>query len=508
MKLVQCVPNFSEGRDPAKVQAIVAAIREAGVVLMDIEMDKDHHRSVVTFVGAPDAVAEGAFRGAKKAVELIDMRRHKGEHPRMGATDVIPFTPLFGVDLKECVALSQKLGERLAKELDIPVFLYGFSATRPERENLANVRKGEFEGLSEALGKDSSRNPDFGQPKIHPTAGATAVGAREQIINFNVNLATGDMNLAKEITKKIRTSSGGLPYLRAKEIELSDPGKVQVSTVLTNYPVTGLSAVYRQVDSLARAAGAAIAETELIGLVPAAALEHFAIEELRVKGFDPAKQVLESKLLELLAGETNSSSASGSSWESGLGAICDALAAPLPVPGGGSASAAASAMGASLAMKVFQIRLKKSLKTGENGRGEAKIKELITRVSHWAQQLRRLAVDDAVSYQAVADAYRLPKTDPKRGEAIQEALKKAAETPLTTLRTTVECAMILAGEKELVPGSMASDYQVGLGLLAAGGRGAKENVLINLPLIEDEAYKNRLSAQAEALEASLKERLG
>ncbi|MBI4668782.1 MAG: glutamate formimidoyltransferase, partial [Elusimicrobia bacterium] len=327
MRLIQCVPNFSEGRDRAKVEAIVAAIRQApGVVVLDIKMDKDHNRCVITYVGSPEAVAEGAFLGAKKAMELIDMRTHKGEHPRMGATDVIPFTPLFGVSIAECVALSKKLAEKLAKELQIPVYLYGFSAAKPERENLANIRKGEYEVLAQVLGNDPSRDPDFGPARIHPTAGATAVGAREQIINFNVNLNTSDMNLAKDIAKRIRTSGGGLPHLRAKEIELGGQGNVQVSTVLGNYKVTGLKTVSENIEKIAGPAGVSITESELVGVVPSRALEECAMSHLRVKGFDPDKQILEIKLLELFLSrlEGRADSGAGISWENGLNAFCDA----------------------------------------------------------------------------------------------------------------------------------------------------------------------------------------
>ncbi|MEK7745912.1 MAG: glutamate formimidoyltransferase, partial [Elusimicrobiota bacterium] len=252
MRLVECVPNFSEGRDKAKVEAIAAAVRSAaGVRVLDVETDPDHNRCVLSFVAPVEAAVEAAFRGAKRAVELIDLNLHKGEHPRMGAVDVIPFIPVAGTTIADCSALAAELGARIGSELGVPVYLYDRAARRPERADLAKVRKGQFEGLREELGKNPDRDPDFGPRRIHPTAGAVAVGAREQIINFNLNLKGVSMEAAKGIAKKVRTSGGGLPSLRAKEIALAAPaengpraaqGLAQISTVLTDYRVTSLAA--------------------------------------------------------------------------------------------------------------------------------------------------------------------------------------------------------------------------------------------------------------------------
>ncbi|MBI4063219.1 MAG: glutamate formimidoyltransferase [Elusimicrobia bacterium] len=511
MKLIQCVPNFSEGRDRSKVQAIVSAIRRSpGVVVLDVEMDKDHHRSVVTFVGPPEAVVEAAFLAAQKASELIDMNKHKGEHPRMGATDVIPFTPIFGATLQECVDLAKALGSRLAKELKIPVYLYAFAATRPERQNLAVVRKGEYEAIKEAMGKDPSRDPDFGQAQIHPTAGVTAVGAREHIINFNINLDTNDMNLGKEVTKKIRTSGGGLARLRAKEIELAAAGQVQISTVLEDFRVTGIKAVYDKVVSLVRAQGVEVLETELVGMVPARALEEYAVSELQVKGFDPEKQVLEAKILQLLlqntTGRRGDEARGRENWLNGLSQLCDALAAPEPVPGGGSASAALGAIGVSLALKVFQIQARKNAKQGVDGQATPRIKALLAKLLAWRGEFEQLAKEDAAAFQEVTKAYKIVKSDPGREPAVEAAFKKACDVPLKTLHVTAESATALIESRDLIGASMESDLKVGLGSLLAAASGAKANVLINLNWIKDEKYKNQAAAQAEALEKSLKER--
>lgn len=502
MKLIQCVPNFSEGRDPSVIEAITGAIRSAsGVMILDVESDRDHNRSVITFLGAPEAVAQGAFLGAQKAAQLIDMTRHQGEHPRMGATDVIPFTPLVGVDMAECISLAKSLGERLAQELKIPVYLYGFAANQPERENLANIRKGEFEGLREAIGKDPARHPDFGEARVHPTAGASAVGAREHIINFNVNLASDSLELAKDIAKRIRTSSGGLPHLRAKEIQLAQSGKIQISTVLTNFRITGLKTVYEAIRAPAAQLGVQISETELIGMVPAAALMDFAGQELRVAGFDPARQVLESKLLEFFIGRA--ASAPTSEWTQGLASFCSALAEPKPVPGGGSAAAGLAAIGVSLALKVCRLQFKKSQRDSSNGHPKT-LAQAIDHIVPVQEQFLALAGEDAVAYHGVTQAYRLDKNDPLRESKIQEALKAACEVPLKVFRLSVQQLLQLGSLRALISSSILSDYKVGFQSLVAGSLGAKENVLINLELIRDETYRAKTLAQLDALEASLK----
>ncbi|MEK7287039.1 MAG: glutamate formimidoyltransferase [Elusimicrobiota bacterium] len=498
MKLVQCVPNFSEGRDKVKIEAIVAAIRRSGgVIVVDVESDADHHRSVITFMGDPESVLEGAFLGAQKAAELIDMTQHKGEHPRMGATDVIPFTPLAGVTMDECVALAKRLGERLSRELKIPAYLYGFAASRPERENLANVRKGEFEGLREAMGKDSARDPDFGESRIHPTAGVTAVGAREHIVNFNVNLKSDRMDLAKEIARQIRTSSGGLPYLRAKEIQLAQAGKVQISTVLTNFRVTGLKIVYEAIRRRAAQSGVEISETELIGMVPATALVDCATQDLGAVGFNPAAQMLEAKLMEFVRQQSEPD------WAAGLETFCEALAAPKPVPGGGSASAASAAMGIALIVKACAIEAKKNAREKSNGH-EAGLNEILQEGSSLRAQFLELAGRDAAAYEGVIGAYRLSKTDPDRPVKIQEALKIACEAPLKVLRLAVQSAIRLASVRQMIASSVLSDFKVGFHCLGVAGLGAKENIMVNLELIQDEAYRVRILAQSDALEASLK----
>lgn len=291
--LVECVPNFSEGRRQEVIEAIVAAIAAVpGTRVLDVQSDADHNRSVVTFVGGPEAVLEGAFQGARRAAELIDMNQHRGAHPRMGATDVIPFVPIRGVTMADCVALARRLGQRLGEELGIPVYLYEEAATRPERQNLADVRRGEYEGIRELIGSDPAHAPDFG-PAVMGTAGATAVGARPFLIAFNVYLTTGDVEVAKKIAKTVRHSSGGLRFVKA--LGLLVEGKAQVSMNLTDYRRTPIHVVVEMIRREAARYGVMVERSELVGMIPQEALLDAATWYLQLDGFTP-DQVLENRL--------------------------------------------------------------------------------------------------------------------------------------------------------------------------------------------------------------------
>ena len=294
--IIECVPNFSEGRRKDVVDKIVHSIRSVpGIKVLDVEMDPDHNRSVVTFTGGKDNIQEAAFRGARAAAELIDLTKHKGQHPRMGALDVLPFVPISGASLDDCVDLANKVGARIARELKIPTYLYEAAAKRPERANLEVVRRGEFEGLREAIVKDDSRYPDYGPRMVHPTAGATAVGARMPLIAFNVNLRTADVTVAKDIAKKIRASSGGMPKVKALGFMLEHKGMAQVSMNLTDYTVTPISKVFEEVKAEAEARGIEVAESEIIGLVPLDAVCDLAAKFLKIGDFS-SRQVLERRI--------------------------------------------------------------------------------------------------------------------------------------------------------------------------------------------------------------------
>lgn len=301
-RIVECVPNFSEGRDPEKVEKIVNEVKSTSdAYLLDYSSDEGHNRSVVTFVGTPEAVVEAAFKAISKAAELIDLTKHSGEHPRMGATDVCPFIPIKNVTMDECVELANKLGAMVGERLEIPVFLYENAATRDDRKNLAKVRKGQFEGLRDAIGADENRVPDYGPNKIHPTAGAMAIGAREFLIAYNVNLNTNDIELAKAIGKAVRESSGGLPAIKAMGVDLPELGIVQVSMNLVNYKVTGMERVYQEIQMHADKAEVEVLESELIGLVPRDAWRPEYKKTLKVTNFTE-DQVLEN-IIEKAVGE-------------------------------------------------------------------------------------------------------------------------------------------------------------------------------------------------------------
>jgi len=295
IKILECVPNFSEGRDKEKLERIVDEVRkQEGIKLLDYSMDKDHNRSVVTFVGEPDQVIETAFNACKKAAELIDLRTHKGEHPRMGATDVIPLIPIKNISMQECVEYSKKLAKRIGEELNIPVILYEKSASRPEREDLAVIRKGEFEGMFEKL-KQEEFKPDFGPDKPHESAGVTAVGARMPLIAFNVNLNTNNLDIAKKIAKAVRGKSGGFKYCKALGFELKERNIVQVSMNMVDYTKTPLYRVFQLIENEANRYGVNVIGSEIVGLVPMNALVDTADYFLKLEDFS-YDRVLENRI--------------------------------------------------------------------------------------------------------------------------------------------------------------------------------------------------------------------
>jgi glutamate formiminotransferase / 5-formyltetrahydrofolate cyclo-ligase len=296
-KIVQCVPNFSEGRRVEVVEQIVASIAAvSGVKMLDYSYDESHNRSVVTFIGEPEAVLEGAFQGARQAAELIDMAKHSGGHPRMGATDVIPFIPVAGVSMEDCINLAKRLGERIAGELAIPVYLYEAAASKPERKNLSDVRRGQYEGLIEAI-KEPDRKPDFGPAAVNLQAGVTAVGARPPLIAYNINLDTADKQVADNIARAIRGSSGGFPSIKALGLIIEETGNAQVTINVCDYKQVPLHRVFELVKREAARYGTAITGSEVIGLVPLDALVSAAEFYLQFSGFERG-QILENRLLE------------------------------------------------------------------------------------------------------------------------------------------------------------------------------------------------------------------
>jgi len=294
-KLVECVPNFSEGRREKVIKAIIDAGRTDKVKILDIESDSDHNRMLTTIVGKPEAVFQSVWGMIKKATELINMEKHQGEHPRIGATDVVPFIPVANVTMEECVALARRLGERVTQELQIPVYLYEVAATRPDRANLANVRKGEYEGLKKEIVTNPDRKPDFGPAIMHPTAGAMVIGARKFLIAYNVNLDTKNAKIAKDIAKLVREKDGGFPAVKALGFEIKDKGYVQVSMNLCDFEKTNTDVVFRKIKEEAEKRGIKVLGSEIYGMVPKAALEGINLEELQLIDFKK-EQILEERL--------------------------------------------------------------------------------------------------------------------------------------------------------------------------------------------------------------------
>ena len=503
-RLIECVPNFSEGRDPAKVDAIVSAMGAVvGVYVLDREMDADHNRCVVTLAGEPDAVAEAALRGVGKALELIDLTTHTGAHPRVGAADVIPFIPIHGVTIEDCVALARRVGKEIWARYRIPVFFYEAAATRPERTNLENVRRGQFEGLRDELKRNHDRQPDIGEPKLHPTAGVTVVGARKFLIAYNVNLNTPDVGIANKIAKAIRFSSGGLRYVKSMGVELKARNLAQVSINLTDFEQTPMHRVYEMVKREAARYGVVPVGSEIVGLIPKKSIEMAADYFLQLENFSP-QQIFENKLESALSGTLADSSAKDGKLAAAARPFLDVVAAPTPTPGGGSVAAFAGAMAAALGQMVAGLSRKKKSQL-------VMVDKLSDALDHMRRDAEALAeaIDrDAESYNGVMMALKLPQGDAAeikwREEAIQIATRAAAEVPLEVAERTVTLFERLGQLAAIAAASMKSDLEVAQLMASAGARGALANVEINLDGMKDAGF---VTATRERISA-LRERLG
>jgi len=500
-RLIECVPNFSEGRDPAKVDAIVQAMSSApGVYVLDREMDADHNRCVITLAGDPESVGEAAILGAGKAMELIDMNEHRGAHPRVGATDVVPFIPIEGVTIEDCVALARRVGNEIWKRHRIPIFFYEAAATRPDRVNLENVRKGQFEGLREELKKNHDRQPDIGEPKLHPTAGVTVVGARKFLIAYNVNLNTPDVGIANKIAKAIRFSSGGLRYVKSMGVELKARNLAQVSINLTDFEQTPMHRVYEMVKREAQRYGAMPVGSEIVGLVPKKAIEMSADYFLQLESFSPA-QVFENKLESVLGGAP--AEAPGGKLANLARPFLDAVAEPSATPGGGSVSAFAAALAASLGQMVAGLSRKKKSQILHVD----KLSEHLDELRRIADEFAKAIDQDAASYDAVMAAFKLPQGNSEeisqREAAIQNATKGAAEVPLQVAERALKLKARLAQLETIAAASMKSDLQVARLMAVAGAHGALANVEINLEGLKDASYIEKTRARVSELRNQL-----
>lgn len=496
--LVECVPNFSEGRDAAKVDAIVDTLLSVpGVSLLDREMDADHNRCVITIVGPKEAVQEAVIRGAGKAVELIDLTQHTGAHPRIGATDVIPFIPIEGVKLADCVEMARTVGQQLWERFQIPVYLYEAAAARPERTNLENIRKGQFEGLREEAPNNPDRAPDFGGPGLHPTAGATVVGARKFLIAYNINLNTSDVGIAKKIAKAMRFSSGGFRFVKGMGVDLKARNLAQVSMNLTDFEKTPVFRVFEAVKREAERYGVSIVGSEIVGLIPKKALEASSDFFLQLEDFDPQQQILENRLASV---QTETKTGSLAVQVEGF---VEAVASPDPTPGGGSCAALAGALAAGLGeMVAVKSVQKKSLAEHAETLGRH-----ACALAGLKQQLQSAIDRDAAAFDAVMAAFKLPKaseTEKKeRAQAIEQATCGATEVPLEVARNAAETLDHLKQLEPISSPSMASDLKTGAHLAVAALRGALENVAINLDSLPDGEFKQQARQEVGKLEAVL-----
>jgi glutamate formiminotransferase/formiminotetrahydrofolate cyclodeaminase len=486
MKLVECVPNFSEGRRPEVIDAICAEISAVqGIHLIDREMDADHNRAVITFVGPIEEAKEAAFRAIRRAAALVDLTHHQGAHPRMGATDVCPFVPLGETTMDEAIAASRALAERVGRELSIPVFLYAEAAARPERRDLAAIRSGEFEALRESIGSDPAKEPDYGPFAIHPTAGCVAIGARFFLVAYNVNLATGDVAIAKRIAKEIRERGGGLPGVKALGFHLADRDVAQVSINLTDYRRTSPGRAFDEVRRRAMAAGVEVLESEVVGLIPQAAVTQAFVDVTKPRGWTN-EQILEERL-------------GPASPLDGCTAFLSALASDAPTPGGGSAAALAGAMAAALVVMVCGCTIGRA-KYKEH---EAELVGVRGEAAALQAALTRLVRRDAESYEGFAAAMKLPKSNDAekaaRKAAIGRAATLASEVPLETMRHALAVAGLAIKVVEKGNPNAASDGAVAALLARTAVRGAEMNVRINLSSIPDEGVRARMAAEADDL---------
>jgi glutamate formiminotransferase / formiminotetrahydrofolate cyclodeaminase len=485
--LVECVPNFSEGRDKVKVDAIIDAMKMDGVYLLDREMDADHNRCVITLVGEREPIMEAVLRGIGKAAELIDLTKHQGAHPRMGATDVVPFIPIEGVTIEDCVQMAKQVGAEVWKRYQIPVYLYESAAQRPERQNLENIRRGQFEGIRAEIATNPDRRPDFGEPRVHPTAGATVVGARKFLVAYNVYLNTTNVDVAKKIGKAVRFSNGGLRFVKGMGIPVR--GLAQVSMNLTDTDQTPIARVFEFVKREAARYGVMPLSSEIVGLIPKKALEDAAEWFLQVENFD-SSMILENRLASVMGGKM-----AVGGLRAGVEPFIEQLAAPTAVPGGGSAAAASGAMAAGLGTMVAGMsRGKKNYVQYEQ-----QLSEALAKLATLREELKAAIDADAESYKAVVAAYKAAK-DSKDGDVlINSALKQAIEVPLSVVERSKHVAAIVEELRPITNPKMSSDLTTATALANAAVYGALSNVAINLESMTDQTFEDSVCQRLAAV---------
>lgn len=488
--LVECIPNFSDARRPEVIDAIIAEIGTIpGVHLLDRHSDLDHNRTVLTMVGVPTGVEEAAFLAIKKAAELINLDEHTGAHPRIGATDVVPFVPISDISMVECVEMARRLGKRVADELSIPVYLYEEAATTPERQNLEYIRKGQYEGVKEEILTNPVRKPDFGPSKLG-TAGATVIGARSPLIAFNVYLTSSDVSVAQKIAKAMRNSSGGYRYIKAMGVLVD--GRAQVSMNLTNFKQSPIARVVETIRREAMRYGVSIHHSELVGLTPKDALIESAVWYTQLDDFKP-DQILENRLYEVLSGNSKT-------YDETKPDFLDQLASADPTPGGGSAAAHTGAAAAGLVTMVGRVTAGKK----KYAEVEPQLLEMIEQSEILRKKLTKAVEDDAASFEGFLAATRLPKNDPDEVEARATAMDKAtlyaAMVPFEATKWCLE-VMHLASLAARIGNLNAISDAASAGYLAqAALRSAVSNVKINIKSLRNPQDSQELMVNSEMME--------
>ncbi len=455
-----------------------------GVYLLDREMDADHNRCVITLVGEREAIQEAAIRGVGKAAELIDLTKHAGAHPRMGAADVIPFIPIDGVTIEDCVAMAKHVGAEIAKRFAIPVYLYEAAAARPERQNLENIRRGQFEGIRDEIATNPARMPDFGEARVHPTAGATVVGARKFLVAYNVFLNTTDVDIAKKIAKAVRFSTGGLRFVKGAGFLVR--GQAQVSMNLTDFEQTPIHRVFEFVKREAARYGVTPSSSEIVGLIPKLALEQAAEWFLQVENFD-SSLILENRLAGVMGGKM-----AVGGLRAAVEPFIEQLAAPTATPGGGSAAAASGAMAAGLAGMVAGMSRGKKAYV----QYEAQLSQALGRLATLREELKAAIDADAESYQVVMKAYKAARETPDAAQGVFAALQQATNVPLGVAERAVEVGQIAESLKPVTNPNMASDLTTAIALARAAFEGASANVEINLGSLKGETAEEKTFAEA------------
>ncbi len=479
-RLVECVPNFSEGRKVETIERLAQAIELVeGAVVLDMHIDADHNRSVITFVADAEVVVEAALRVVRLAAELIDLRHHTGQHPRIGATDVLPFVPVRGVTMEDCAALAHAAGERIWSELAIPVYFYERAAKRADRVNLEDVRRRGFEELRAQI-EDPTMNrvPDVGVARVHESAGAVVVGARPFLVAYNVNLQTDDIAVARKIARAVRGRDGGLRYLKALGFKLESRGVAQVSMNLVDFEKTQLHHAFEAVRREAERYGVSVAGSEIVGLVPQAALDRAAEYFLKIENFAPGL-VLENRIEAAFAGKGERETVKDFVME---------VASGEPTPGGGAVAAHAASLGAALGEMIAHLT---------EGRERFKdvqreVRDVLMELTPLRTRLARAATEDAASFQRVMEARRLPQGEEderrERANRLEEALKGAALIPLEVAGVAVQVLELLETLSEIGNPNALSDAATGAQLILAATTAARYNVLVNTADIEDEEF--------------------